>query len=130
MLLVKTYVDHSSIHGLGVFAGEPIKKGTQLWQFHHGLDGTVDVNYLEGFPVVMQKVIKKYGYRVDEETIVYCCDDTKYMNHSKEDPNVISTSVSSDVAARDIDFGEELTIDYGTFDLDWRQKIDRRTADD
>jgi SET domain-containing protein len=33
MLLVKTYLDKSAIHGLGVFAGEVIRKGAKVWRF-------------------------------------------------------------------------------------------------
>ena len=38
MLLVKTYLDKSPIHGLGVFAAEPIPKGTKIWRFVEGFD--------------------------------------------------------------------------------------------
>ena len=33
MLLVKTYLDRSPIHGLGVYAAERIRKGTKIWRF-------------------------------------------------------------------------------------------------
>jgi len=38
MLLIKTYLDKSPIHGIGVFAGEFIKKGTQVWEFNPLID--------------------------------------------------------------------------------------------
>ena len=38
MLLIRTYLDHSSIHGLGVFADEFIRKGTKVWRFVDGFD--------------------------------------------------------------------------------------------
>ena len=38
MLLVKTYLDKSSIHGLGVFASQVIRKGTKVWRFVDGFD--------------------------------------------------------------------------------------------
>ena len=38
MLLVKTYLEKSAIHGLGVFAGEFIAKGTKIWRFVEDFD--------------------------------------------------------------------------------------------
>ena len=38
MLLVKTYLDKSPIHGIGVFAAERIPKGTKIWRFVDGFD--------------------------------------------------------------------------------------------
>ena len=37
MLLVRTYLDKSSIHGLGVFADQVIRKGTRIWTFVEGI---------------------------------------------------------------------------------------------
>ncbi len=37
------------------------------------------------------------------------------MNHCSNDPNIIATA-SRDIAARDIDEGEELLCDYNCFD--------------
>ena len=38
MLLVKTYLDKSKVHGLGVFAGQSIRKGAKIWRFVYGFD--------------------------------------------------------------------------------------------
>ena len=38
MFLVKTYLDRSRIHGIGVFAGEFIRKDTKIWRFVIGFD--------------------------------------------------------------------------------------------
>ena len=38
MLLVKTYLDKSPIHGIGVFAGETIRKDAKIWRFVYGFD--------------------------------------------------------------------------------------------
>ena len=38
MLLVKTYLDKSPIHGLGVFAAERIPRGAKIWRFVEGFD--------------------------------------------------------------------------------------------
>ena len=38
MLVVKTYINKSKIHGFGLFAGENIKKGTVIWKFNPVID--------------------------------------------------------------------------------------------
>ena len=38
MLKVKTYLDRSGIHGIGLFAGEKIKANQHVWAFHPMVD--------------------------------------------------------------------------------------------
>ena len=38
MLLVRTYLDRSAIHGIGLFAAERIPKGTVLWRLEPSID--------------------------------------------------------------------------------------------
>ncbi len=38
MLLIKTKLDLSKIHGIGLFAGEDIPKGTIIWRFNSLID--------------------------------------------------------------------------------------------
>jgi len=38
MILVSSKLGESSIHGIGLFSREPIKKGTLVWQFVPGFD--------------------------------------------------------------------------------------------
>ncbi len=40
MLVVKTFLKFSPIHGLGCFAGEDLKKGQLVWRFDPGIDLT------------------------------------------------------------------------------------------
>ena len=48
---------------------------------------------------------------------ILCCDNARFINHSNT-PNIQSDFSTDrygvDVAARDIETGEELTIDYGS----------------
>ena len=49
MLLVETYLDKSSINGLGVFSTHKIKQGEIIWKFYEGLDTKIhkdDLNKL------------------------------------------------------------------------------------
>jgi SET domain-containing protein len=117
MLLVPVRLGPSPIHGLGVFAVEPIPAGTVVWRFTPGFDLDLDPAILDAQPPHFRAVMLHYGYLDPRlSRFVLCSDDARFINHS-DTPN-LRTDLSAephgvDVAARDIAAGEELTIDYG-----------------
>lgn len=122
MLLVKTKLKQSEIHGLGVFADEFIPKGTKTWEFNSRFDLSFSKEEVESLPEHAKLEVKIHAY-VDKETGTYrlCSDNAKFMNHSSE-PNVLSEN-NYDVALRDILPGEELTCDYSAFDAESSEKL-------
>lgn len=121
MLLVPTRLAPSSIHGLGVFAVEPVGKGTPIWRFAKGLDMEFEAAVVETLPPHVRTFFSHYGY-LDRNVnrIVLCFDDARFVNHSTT-PNVATDYARDpyglDVALRDIAAGEELTMDYANFEL-------------
>jgi len=113
MLLVKTYLDKSTIHGLGVFAGEFIRKGTKIWRFVEGFDRCYSPKQFAKLPKQARDFLKSYAYRVDGE-ILFTVDHDHYINHS-DDPNTHLKSGYA-IARRDIRKGVEITNDYREFD--------------
>ncbi len=123
MFLVKTRIGPSKIHGIGVFAEERIPKGQMIWVLDARIDVRVSISDLPTFPPPMRAFLRKYGYEEMHEgrrTIVLCGDHARHVNHSN-DPNV--TDGEADLAARDIERGEELTCNYYAFDLDAERKL-------
>lgn len=116
MLRVKTFLAPSAIHGMGLFAGEFIAKGTVVWAHDLGLDTLVDLRDLPETLQTAKQFILHYGYRAAEDVPIFvlCMDDARFMNHCAE-PNTEEKAYRY-VANRDIAEGEELTCDYGTFD--------------
>jgi len=116
-LLVPVRVDRSSIHGMGIFASQPIKVNARIWQFTPGFDLDLDPSALEQQPAHFRATMLHYGY-IDprRNRYILCCDDYRFINHSNT-PNVRVDAAEDfygvDFAARDIDTGEELTVDYG-----------------
>lgn len=47
MLLVPTFLSQSPIHGLGLFAAEPVSQGAVVWKFAPGFDLTVAPGQLD-----------------------------------------------------------------------------------
>lgn len=117
MMRVPVRLAPSTIHGLGLFAVEPIPEGTVVWDYDPPIDQTIPVAKLPEFTPWVRKYIGIYGYREDDH-IVLCGDDARYFNHSKR-PNCRSGKGTQTLALRDIRPGEELTDDYETFDDDY-----------
>ena len=44
MLLIDTYLDKSPIQGIGVFAKNPIAKGTSIWRLDQRFDRLIEVD--------------------------------------------------------------------------------------
>jgi hypothetical protein len=114
MLLVKTYLDISKIHGLGVFAAEFIRKGTKIWHFVEGFDRCWTPRQFARLPKPAQDFIRHHGYRVDGE-ILLTADHDHHMNHS--DQANTQWRNGSIVALRNIPKGTEITNDYRMLDL-------------
>jgi hypothetical protein len=116
VFLVKTRLDKSPIHGVGVYADEFIAKGTRTWEFTPGFDVVLTKEEVEKLPPLAQAEMSIHAFvSIVDGTYVLCSDNAKFMNHSDE-PNIDSGGVTEDVALRDIQPGEELTCDYRLFD--------------
>lgn len=117
MLLVPVIVKPSSIHGNGVFAVEAIPIRTPVWCFTPGFDLDLDPSLLEAQPPHFRERMLHYGYLDPRlKRYILCCDDARFINHSDAPNLAVDYSADRyglDYAARDIEAGEELTIDYG-----------------
>jgi len=113
MLLVKTYLDRSPIHGLGVFAAETIPKGTKIWRYVEGFDRCYTPKQFARLPKAARDYLKDYAYRVDGE-IIFTVDNDHYINHSDKPNTYLHNGYA--IAARNIRKGQEITNDYREFD--------------
>jgi hypothetical protein len=116
VVLVKTSLGRSALHGLGVFAVEFLCEGTQVWRFTPGFELDLDPVRLDGLSAAHREYLLHYGY-IDARLNRYilCCDDARFINHS-DSPNILPLygmdGHSVDIAVRDILPGEEITTDY------------------
>jgi len=122
MLIIKTIVKQSPLEGLGLFAGEKIFKGSTIWKFDPVFDIMFDPAEVEKMPVRHQELIRRYAYlSMNTGKYVYPIDDSRFTNHSATNANMIDVAFPGEVetrgiAARDIQIGEEILIDYRTID--------------
>jgi len=115
MLCVKTRLGPSTIEGVGLFAAEPISKGTVVWRYDPRFDLSLDMRDIPASDTIAREWLMRYGYQPDEEPVyVVCGDNARFMNHS-DDPNCDDLNDET-IALRDIAAGEEITCDYARFD--------------
>uniref|UniRef100_UPI0040570A56 SET domain-containing protein n=1 Tax=Candidatus Electrothrix sp. TaxID=2170559 RepID=UPI0040570A56 len=112
MLLVKTYLDKSTIHGVGVFAGEFIPKGTLVWKFDPLIDIILSPEQVGGMPEAAKEFVLSHSVPYPYGADNYCMtlDNSQYMNHSPEHNLQLDNQVFH--ALIDIFEGTELTSNY------------------
>ena len=115
MILVLTCIKPSSIHGLGLFAVEPILKGTEVWEYNDPPDYRIPVSS----PLLKEepwKSHRRYGYQEEGKSYVeFPGDCALFINHSVINRN-IGTDGDRMVATRDIEAGEEILANYYEFE--------------
>jgi hypothetical protein len=113
MYLYKIYKDFSCIEGEGIFAREAISQGTIVF-YCSTYDNYLSKNEFQSLSREKKDRLFKYG--VEDESGNWIITDGD-ANHSC-DANILSLFVDGhycDIAVKDIQIGEEITIDYGLF---------------
>ncbi len=124
MILIKIKIDKSSIHGIGCFTKESIKKDQIIWKFEKDFDLVLKKEYVDNLPVGAKENFLNYAYlSKNSGDYVLCSDDSKFFNHDGKNPNIRSMFLDGFdkndlicIALRDIKEGEELTCDYNEFE--------------
>ncbi len=102
--------------GFGVFATKLIPKGTITWILDE-LDLAYDESYVMSLEPMRRDRLLKYSFRDEKGQYILCWDIARYVNHSF-DSALITTPYKFELAARDLYPGDEITDDYGYFNLD------------
>ena len=123
MLLVKTKIAPSQIHGIGLFADQFIAEGAITWKMMPPFDLKVSQKDLLKLSDPAKEIFFMYSYySLYSKKYVLCFDNDRFINHS-DDPNIVEGEVlvggeeAVSVAGRDIFPGEEMTCDYRLFDI-------------
>lgn len=125
MLMVKTKIAPSKISGIGLFADQLIPKGTIVWQFNKDFDLLFSEEEINNLSEPAKEQFINYAY-LDKKYSKYllCSDDARFFNHS-ESYNCDERVDDITTAVRDIEKGEELTVNYKDFygDIDNHKEI-------
>jgi hypothetical protein len=101
--------------GYGVFATEFIPKGTILY-VKDELEIKVSKTKFKDMDKTHKAIVEKFSY-IDEKGVrILSWDHAKYINH-KCDCNSMSTGYGFEIAIRDIARDEEITDEYGLFNI-------------
>jgi SET domain-containing protein len=114
MFTISTYIEKTKDKGFGVFAKEYIKKDTIIWEFIEGLDIKIHKDNLEKLNGTQKNFVDVYFWK-EEDYYYSSCDHSVFQNHSSN-PNSITSGSLYMVASKDIEVGEELTVNYSHFD--------------
>lgn len=119
MFVIRTRVGPSPIHGLGVFACEPVAIGGEVWRYHPPFDQLISPDEIAKLPGAAQAYLAMYAYPSADlgGKLVLSGDHARFLNHS-DDPNTQEFPFLS-VARKTIDAGDEITCDYGAFCAGW-----------
>lgn len=129
MLLVKTKLSASKVHGMGLFADQPIPKGTITWKYTPWFDPAYSQAELEKMSEPARNQVLYYSY-FDKNIGKYVLpsDDQRFINHSSKNFNISSTPCQ-DIATKNIEPGEELLCDYNKFDKSYFSRVGIKKED-
>jgi SET domain-containing protein len=114
MLFVRTELRPSSIHGVGTFLLEPVKKGQLIWRFDTRVDRTYTEAELNSLPDVCKELLDNYGcWDAAKRVWLLYGDEMRYINHS-DDPVLqsIGGPFGESIATRDLAKDEEISVNY------------------
>ncbi|NJM16500.1 MAG: SET domain-containing protein [Bacteroidales bacterium] len=106
----------SEVVGYGVFATDDIPEGT-ITYVKDSLEIEVTPTDFLLHSAEMQEVIDKYSYIDEKGNRIVSWDFAKYVNHCCN-CNTMSTGYGFEIAIRDIKKGEEITDEYGIFNVE------------
>ena len=101
--------------GNGIFATHPIPKGTVVW-VQDRFDRQFTEDEVRALEPVYQEILEKYCFRNNQGHWIFCWDNTRFINHSFR-PTCIATPYQFEIAVVDIAAGQEITNDYGFFNI-------------
>ena len=114
-MLAKLFeVKNAGDKGKGLFAKEPIPKGT-IVSFECRDCIRMSKDDFESILTNKEKsLILKYGYRKADGSYLLPCDEIINLNHSCS-ANILDSGKGFDIVVKDISKGEEATYDYRSF---------------
>lgn len=115
----------NDVIGYGVFAKDFIPEGT-ITYVKDSLELEVSPTDFLGHPPEVRDTIEKYSYIDERGYHIISWDFAKYVNHCCN-CNTMSTGYGFEIAIRNIHPGEQITDEYGIFNLKQEMTVDCST---
>jgi SET domain-containing protein len=115
LLVIRTKIRASDIHGVGCFSVDAVKAGTVVWRLHPAVDLAFSAAQIRAMPEAFQIFLSQYASKdFGQDRYVLCSDNARFINHAVLPNLTHNKPVSADsiFANRDIAAGEELTLNY------------------
>ena len=107
--------------GYGVFATEFIHEGT-ITYVKDSLEISITPEEYQSHSEELKQIIEKYSYIDEYNNRIISWDHAKYVNHCCN-CNTMSTGYGFEIAIRSILPGEQITDEYGIFNLEYEMPI-------
>jgi SET domain-containing protein len=88
MLVIKTFIDKSPIHGIGLFAAEDVPEGTIVWTFNPRIDSIIRKDEIGDVPEHVREFLTKYSWTDSDGHFRIGVDNDRFINHSST-PNTV-----------------------------------------
>ncbi len=127
MMLIRTRVAPSTIHGMGLFTVEPVPAGTPVWRFEPGFDHDFSPAQFAALPPLAREHTRWFCFvsQVDGHVILsgdHACFINHSPTHNTGTPPNAAPPVTT-IALRDLAAGEEITCNYWAYDADTAWKL-------
>jgi len=126
-MLIRTRVQSSGIHGMGLFTTEAVPCGTPVWRFAPGFDHDFSpAAYAALLPLAREHVRWFCFVSREDGHVILSGDHACFINHAARPSTGAASSSMNPVttaALRDLVAGEEITCDYWAYDADAAWKL-------
>lgn len=116
MFAVKTYLDKSTTHGIGLFANENIEKGSLVYIVNPQMDLHIKDEDFKSLSDDEKETIRHFGYKSKNGEWHLSFDNIRFCNHSQLENNIGIGKNGNLHALRNIVKNEELLQDYAEFE--------------
>jgi|SRR6185437_12508037 len=122
MLLIKTYLKETEFKGIGLFTAIGLDLGAVIHVTDTNFNKVFSKEEIEYFGPLQKEFYNTYMIHLPDGSAMLDLDNTRFINHSSN-PNLVC-DLECIKTCRKIEAGEELTLNYKTFDGEYSDELD------
>lgn len=122
MLLIKTYLKEVKNKGIGLFTAIDLPVDYTIHVIETRFNKVYSKEDIEDFGPIQKEFYNTYMVHLSDGSAILDLDNTRFINHSFT-PNLVC-DLEYIKTCRVISLGEELTLDYTSFDNEYGKELD------